>query len=222
MRTATYPPEQILQHFYQDKVLTIAELQRRSGCSRMTAWRALHEHGYYTSYNHNAKFYTLADIPSFDALGLWSFQRIRFSRYGSLTHTLAGFVDASEAGYTAQELCAVLGMPVGPALSRLHAQTRVQRERVGRTFVYVAGESAQRAMQMEHRRVQHRAALERSSLPEPERIIPVLVELVRRPELQPKALTTRLRRRGVCLTVAEVQAIFTRYDLAGKRGRWSC
>ena len=221
MRLVTYQPQHILEPLYEHKVLTITELQSRGGCSRMTVWRALHGHGYYTSYNHNAKYYTLADVPSFDALGLWSFRHIRFSRYGSLTHTLIALVDQSERGYTAQELSHTVGLPVGPALCRLHAQTRVHRERVGRAFVYVANDPSRRAGQIHTRQAAHRAELERLCLPEPERIIAVLTELVRRPELQPKALSTRLRRRGVSVNVAEIQAIFARYDLAGKRGRSS-
>lgn len=221
MRTATYPPEQILEPFYEHKVFTIAQVQERWGCSRMTIWRALHAHGYYSSYNQNGKYYTLGDIPRFDALGLWSFQQIRFSRHGSLIQTLASLVDQSDAGYSANELTEVVGLPVGPVLSRLHAQARVHRERVGRHFVYVAGDGTRRARQIERRHAQHQAGIEQASLPPPEQIIAVLVELVRGPEREPPALARRLRRRGVSLSVDQVQAIFTRYDLAGKRGRWS-
>ncbi len=219
MRTATYPPEQILQPLYEHEVLTLTRLQEHCGCSRMTVWRALHAHGYLSSYSQNGKYYTLADIPRFNALGLWSFEHVRFSRYGSLTQTLTMLVDQSESGYTTDQLAQVVGLPVGPTLSRLHAQARIDRERVGRRFVYVASAPTPRARQIERRQVQHQARIEAVSLPPPERIIPVLVELVRRPELEPQALARRLRRQGVPLSVDEVQAIFARYDLAGKRGR---
>lgn len=222
MRPVMFQPDNILRHFHQRKVLTMAELRSLCGCSHMTAWRTLHDCGYYTSYNFNAKYYTLAHIPVFDALGLWSFGKVRFSQYGSLTQTIVALVSRSEAGYNAQELTPLLGVRAGPALSRLHSQARIHREKVGNAFVYVAGEAAQREAQIKNRERQHKAARERCALPDADRIIAVLVELVQRPQLQPKALAARLRRRGVGITVQEIQAIFTRYDLAGKRGHFSC
>jgi hypothetical protein len=185
----------------------------------MTAWRALREHGYYTSYNCNASYYTLADIPTFDDQGLWTFQRIHFSEHGSLTQTLIALVEQGPVGWRAHELTDLLGVNVAPALSRLHGAGRIHREKLGAAFVYVAHESDQREAQVHARQAQDQAELCASALPDPDQIIAVLVELIQRPELEPKALATRLRRRQVPVTARAIQAILTRYDLAGKRGR---
>ena len=115
-------PEQMLQHLYQRRVLAMPEFRSLCGCSHMTAWRVLRQHGYFTSYNRNARYYTLADIPLFDALGLWAYRNIRFSRYGSLTQTLIALVNRGESGYYARELSNLVGVPAAPALSRLHAR----------------------------------------------------------------------------------------------------
>lgn len=222
MRPLTFQPEQMLQHLYQRKVLTMPEFRSLCGCSHMTAWRVLRQHGYFTSYNCNARYYTLADIPRFDALGLWAYRHIRFSRYGSLTQTLIALVDRGETGCHARELSNLVGIPVAPALSRLHAQGRIHRVKFQAAFLYVAADPKLRQAQLRRRQAQVKAALERSRLPAPDRIIAVLVELVCHPGLQPDALARRLSRRGVGITPRDVRAVFTRYDLAKKKGRLSC
>ena len=90
---------------------------------KLWAWRALRCHGYFTSYNFNARHYTLAEIPAFDEFGLWRVRNIRFSRYGALTETVVALVRQSAAGYHATELGEQLGVPAAPALSRLTAQS---------------------------------------------------------------------------------------------------
>jgi len=222
MRTPSFDPKQMLRHFYQHKVLTMPEFRKLSGCSRMTAWRALHQHGYLTSYNFNAMYYTLVDIPEFDEHGLWSFRNIRFSRYGSLTNTAVALVTQSKAGYDARELSDLMGVWVAPLLSRLHQQGRVDRVKIGPVFVYVAQDPRTMEEQIHNRRAELQRAQERLVLPGPERIIAVLVELIRHPGVEPEALRRRISRRGVHITPQELKAIFARYKLdAGKKGRLS-
>lgn len=131
MRPTAFPAEHIVEHVRHSKVLTMDQIHQQVGCSRMTAWRALRAQGYYTSYNYNASYYTLADIPAFDAQGLWAFRDIRFSCHGTLIQTLMTWIDQSAAGYQAEELSQLLAVPVAPALSRLHARGRVCREKMG-------------------------------------------------------------------------------------------
>lgn len=222
MRTPCFDPEQMLRHFYRHKVLTMSEFLQLCGCSRMTAWRALHRHGYLTSYNFNAMYYTLVDIPKFDEHGLWSFRNIRFSRYGSLTNTAVALVTQSKAGYQARELSELMGVWVAPLLSRLYEQRRVDRVKVGPVFVYVAQDPRVREKQIRNRRSELERVQERLTLPEPERIIAVLVELIRRPDVQPESLRRRLARRGVRITPQELKAIFAHYKLdTRKKGRLS-
>ena len=91
--------------------------------------------------------------------------------------------------------------------------------RWGGVFVYVSCQGKPRQAQIQARRAQPPPTPPPVELPDPDRIIAVLVELIQRPQIQPKALATRLRRRGVAVTPRHIQAILTRYDLAGKRGR---
>lgn len=218
MRPVSFPPEKILDLFRVHKVLTKEDIFKACGCANMTLWKILHDYGYLTSYNFNAMYYTLFDIPTFDELGLWSYKKIRFSRYGSISQTLVELIERSEAGYTAKELSGILDVQVAPELSRLHGLRRVQRERLGSSFVYLASVESHRRAQIEERQAQIQKVMDEAALPSPEITIAVLVELVQHPGTPPQALAKRLKRRKVPVSEKDVQDIFTRYDLAGKKG----
>jgi hypothetical protein len=104
MRTPRFQAQHLRDAFRRKKVLTRNELLPTVGCSSMTVWRLLKSCGYWTSYNFNGRFYTLADIPQFDERGLWAYQGIRFSKWGPLTETMIALVENSEAGMTPEQL----------------------------------------------------------------------------------------------------------------------
>jgi hypothetical protein len=181
----------------------------------MTAWRILSEHGYITSYNFNAQYYTLTDIPVFDKNGLWSYRKVRFSKYGSLTNTVVAVVFNSRCGLEKNELQQLLGVNVIPIVSKLYRQGKLYREKVDGIFVYLQTNEDQWRRQLSNRasdiiKDKHR------QLPGPERIIAVLVELIQRVELQPKQLARRLSRKGIKVTTTEIRAILQHYQLTKK------
>jgi hypothetical protein len=215
MRPKKFSTKDIVDLFYKEKVLTKKELFQVCGCSNMTAWRILNEHGYITSYNFNAKYYTLIDIPVFDKNDLWSYRKIRFSKYGSLTNTVIALVFNSRSGLEKNELQELLGVNVIPMLSKLHKQGKVYREKINGIFVYFQTDEDGRRTQLSNR--QFDTIKEKDTgLPEPERIIAVLIELIQRVELQPQQLARRLSRKGIKITPTEIGAIFQHYQLTKK------
>jgi len=215
MRPKEFTQKDIVELFYKQKILTKKQLTQTYGCSNMTAWRILSEHGYITSYNFNAKYYTLTDIAVFDKNGLWSYRKVRFSKYGSLTNTVVAVVFNSRCGLEKNELQQLLGVNVIPIVSRLYRQGKLYREKVDGIFVYLQTNEDQWRRQLSNRAAdiikdKHR------QLPEPERIIAVLVELIQRVELQPQQLARRLSRKGMKVTTTEIRAILQHYQLTKK------
>src|SRR5271166_826932 len=82
------------------KVATMKALRHQFQVSHMTVFRILSEYGYHTSYNRNAAFYALRDVPQFDPAGFWAYRGIRFSRHGSLSDTIVALVENATAGQT--------------------------------------------------------------------------------------------------------------------------
>ena len=79
-------------------------LRHQFQLSHMSVFRILKDYGYYTSYNYNAAYYTLHDVPQFDQAGLWAYRDIRFSRYGTLSETIVALVEKATAGMTVREV----------------------------------------------------------------------------------------------------------------------
>jgi len=80
------------------KVLTVDEVAELMSCSLPTAHKRLKEWNVYTSYNKNARYYALPDVPKFDDNGIWVYKQIRFSKHGNLRQTLIHIITHSEAG----------------------------------------------------------------------------------------------------------------------------
>src|SRR4051812_38476900 len=111
-------------------VVTLAQVRSALGLAPITIRRALKEHGYFCSFNHNARYYTLADRPRFTANGLWFYRSIGFSRHRSLTKTLVVLVHDAAAGATPEEFADLLRTAVGNLLASLARQQQLARRRL--------------------------------------------------------------------------------------------
>ena len=217
MRTPQFTLDDILKSFARKKVLSKAELLQECGCSPMTAWRLLRKEGYFTSYNYNAKYYTLAAIPQFDDHGLWAYQDIRFSKWGTLPHTMVAVIEGSPGGMTARELVELLHVRnVKPLLTQLTLNQRLCREALGGAFVYLAVMQSQHEQQLQRRRTE--GAPQPPLLPEPQQIIALLVEMIRHPQQTPRQWARRLARRDIPLGTQDIKAVMEHYELTVKKG----
>jgi hypothetical protein len=130
--------EKVLKHH---KIATFEQLKAVLGNpARCTIFRKLGDLEYLSSYSHRGKYYTLRSIARFDALGLWEFRSVWFSRFGNLLDTAEALVKSSEKGYTATELKEVLHVKTKHALTQLIRSGRIQREPFESVYVYLSGE----------------------------------------------------------------------------------
>jgi hypothetical protein len=137
----------LISVFQSEKVLDLGALKNFIGTtSRMTVFRKLKEVGYYSSYSHFGKFYTLQSIPHFNRNGLWSYGVVHFSQWGTLIETLAEIVRGSEAGYFASELEELLSVFVHNALGKLSVSGRLLREQLGSQYLYLSPIATQRQL----------------------------------------------------------------------------
>jgi hypothetical protein len=208
-------PHEIIDLFYSKKVLIKKELLQLAGCSNMTAWRVLSAHGYISSYNFNAKYYTLFDIPVFDKNGLWTYQNIYFSKCGTLTNTVIELINNSESGMNKNELQKIMKVNVATVLAKLYQNSKLYREKVNGLYIYFHRNKKEWSVQLCNRKSCTIKQV-RILLPEPERIIAVLVELIPSLELQPQQVSRRLSRKGIKITIKEIKTIFQHYHLEKK------
>jgi len=221
----THGEQQVVDALRKSKIATMQNLRERFQLSYMTVFRALRKYGYFNSYNHNARYYVLHDVPQFDDWGLWAYRDVRFSRYGSLPDTLAALVEKAAAGQTVRELEERLQVPVANLLSRLVHEGRLQSQTLhGRRAIYLVADPELAAAQKRQREeLTPSAAPIAAHLPTgmaATEVIEVLREKILSPDFTPDQLARRLRDRRVSLTAGQVREVFDFYALEKKRHRW--
>lgn len=212
--------QKVVKWLRKVKVANMRQLQQQFQISHMTVVRALRKIGYYTSYNHNAGYYVLQEVPRFDEWGLWAYRDIRFSRHRSLPETIVALVEKAPAGLTVRELEERLQSKVANLVSRLVSEGRVQGERLlGRQVVYLSGDPEVRGSQVQQRRQwqEEPAARGRAELPpgcSATEVIEILRAMILTSDDNPDRLARRVQAEQV--TTSQVRRVLEHYALKKK------
>jgi hypothetical protein len=207
------PDRKALALFKERSILSIAELTLTLGCAPITARRRLKEWKALTSYNKNGRYYTLPSIARFSKKGLWSYQGVRFSRYGTFKATLIHFVTRSPKGMTNRELAERLGINPNSFLPHFPQIPQLRQERYGRQVVYYGSEEQTYRRQKQRRLPPPPATV---TLPPDAQSILILVEKIRTPQASPLELARILARRGHPIDEQAVVSLLEHHGLVKK------
>jgi hypothetical protein len=195
------------------KIVTLAELALHFGCSRRTVQRRLADWQAINSYNRNGRYYTLPDIPKFDASGLWRYRGVFFSKFGSLPETFVQLVAHSSAGLTAAEAGELLGVRPSSFLWSLREHSALRREKHQGRYVYLCSDPARYQNQRQQR------SLMRGALRSPadSEAVAILIEKIKRPGLSDDELSRRLKKQKVFVDPDIIHDLFVRHNLEVKK-----
>lgn len=210
MPSESKPRHTLLDLFKKQPCWMIEPLAAEMQYSMPSVRRFLAEAGYYSSFTHNGRWYTLRSIPHFGRDGLWFYQDIGFSRAGSLTNTLIDLITRSPAGKTAEQLGARLGCRCHSILVDLCRRGSLQRQKLGRSYIYLAADPKTAAAQ--------RQAMAESEHPEvqlpAELAVLILVEFIKNPRKSFKQLAKAIsQRKNVTVEAMQIQRLFDRHGL---------
>ena len=206
--------EVLRKHFREHPVATMANLfTRLQTRSRMSCFRRLREIGYYSSYSHAGKYYTLTTIPQFNAQGLWHFEGIGFSSSGNLKNTIATLVEKSSYGLTSGRLEKLLKVRVQNTLLDLARHQRIRRERVRGAYLYLSADKDKAKEQL--------ACFQKQRLvPAPDRLpewvlVEVLAAVIRCGDFlpEPGKVFKQLQIRGHSISLEEIEQAFEECNL---------
>jgi len=188
----------------------IDPLARELDCSVPSVRRVLADVAYYSSFTHNGKWYTLGSVAEFDCDGLWFSNEIGFSRDGTLTGTLTHLAGGSPSGLTAGELGLKLRCRCHGVLVQLCRSGRLQRQKVGRSHVYLSVAPGVAARQ---RKILDQRALDSGSLPA-EIAVLILAEFIRNPGACCEELAGALAsRRRVRVSPSQINRLFEQHGV---------
>jgi hypothetical protein len=205
--------ERARKAFRQRKIMMLGEVAALIRSSihtarrRLKAWRAGH------SYNHNSRYYTLPEVPEFDANGLWRWRGVFFSQYGSLKQTVIGLVHRSAAGLDFSELRSLVGLDPRSFLSAFAGDPHLRREKTQGRFIYYAADAAIYSAQREHRGALQLTDREPTSC----EAIAILVEKIKHPTLSVQMLSRRLRNQNLHVEPALIANLLARHGLTVKK-----
>lgn len=188
------------------------------GASDSTVFRHLKNVPYRSSYNHNGRYYTWHNPAKYDRWGLHSVGDIHFSVDSTLKATVIRLVCESEIGCTQKELQDLLRVRVQLFLLAAVRDGAIDREALGKFYVYLHCEPEVREAQRQRRQERIAEASQREVEVDDEIIIRVLLVLLRYPGSQPGDVVRRLRGRSPPVRGIQVDAVFTRYGLGEKGG----
>ena len=153
MRTASFHADDLAKALRHSKIATMPELKKALGTEvDVTVFRKLKQIAYRTSYSHRGAYYALDETARFDENGLWTFQSVWFSRWGTLLDTAEAHVENSAAGCFVEELDNLLHARTKEPLLKLVQQERVTRQSVGGLYLYCSIKAALRERQLLARR----------------------------------------------------------------------
>jgi len=211
--TAKYA-SRLNQLFHRKRAALLDDLRAALGtASRTTIFRILKAVGYFTSYSHAGRFYTLRRIPRFDRLGLWSWRGIGFSSHGTLRASLIFLVEQSEAGRTHEELQRQLGLRVHDTLRSLVQEGSIARERLEDVYLYLSAGPKKAAAQMTARQELQVASRAAVVPPDPLLVIDVLAEVIHHPRDDAAGIAGRLQAAGRIVTAKQVDEVFRSYSV---------
>ncbi len=196
--------------------MRIHELQKQlNNRSRRSIFRDLASNGYYSSYTHAGKYYTLRHIPDFNSDGLWFYKDIGFSKHKTLKDTIIYLINCSKTGKTHDDLKKLLHVRVHNTLLELVKMSNLARKQFNNIYVYVSTNkelSEKQLVKCNLLDITKNCVLK---LPSELVQIKILVEIIRSnmKSIDPALVTTQLRNNGERISIEEVKAVLIFYGL---------
>ncbi len=209
-------PNQIRKLLQSEKVMSLKQIRHKiPDRPRSSLFRDLKKVELLTSYSHSGQHHALKSRVKFNRNGLWFYDQISFSKYGTLKNTLVQIISNSPAGMTHKELKNLLHIQVQNPLTHLITTFLLQRRSLAdKVFVYLAQEDSVAQAQWQ-KRVEFNEKSLSVTLPSEMITIDILLEIIRGHEaiIDEEELSSRLKQRGVNIPHQQLIYVLTYYDI---------
>ena len=182
---------------------------------RSSLYRDLKTLNLISSFTHTGQYHVLNETARFDQNGLWFFQEVGFSQYGTLKKTLVQITSDSLIGMTHKEMKMLFRIEVQKPLTDLVNTNAITRQLLpSRLYVYLSADQNKAEDQLQRRLAISNRTLDITLPPESIRI-EILVEVIHAPDrtLDATILGPLLRKRGVIIKDEEVSYVLAYYDI---------
>ena len=169
-----------------------------------------------SSFTDNRRFYTLPEIPSYDVFGIWRYNSIGFSKYGTAKETVRVLIDNSSSGMAYADLEEILGIRLYITLQTLSIEKAIISETDGNRKLFFSSN-----IENYQRQKSNRMGISVSNSDHPFNLL-IVVDLLlavinEDADTIDKAFMLLKFRNHPYLTREEVEHIFEYYHLQGKK-----
>ena len=198
------------------KIFRLSDVMSLLNCSIATARRRLKKWGALSSYNKNASYYTLPDVPQFNEHQLWQCRGAHFSKYGTLKKTVEALIEKSDGGLNVIEISKTLGVPAHNILSQQSIlDENISREKHRGIYVYYSKSPKTSAVQKEAREKSYHH-FDQLELPSDAESVIILVELIKHPEDTAAQLSRRAQYKGLSVAESKTKNLLIYHNLLKK------
>jgi len=191
--------------FHVNKVLTISELAHHLDCAEITARRQLHAVGYFSSYTHNSRYYSIKSVVTFDHHGIWCYKNICFSKFGTLKRTITHLIDNSTAGMTVSQISRILRIKCYAPLNLFYKNGCFNRIKYNKQFIYLSTQ--------DHIYQQQLSYYQQAGDLKPQTAIQLLIEYINNPNATCGQLSQALARKNFTVTTEAIHSFFEQHDV---------
>jgi len=207
------------------QVCSITELTQHLNCSAISVRKKLSQIGYYSSYTHNSKYYTLFPIPEFDQNHLWIYTdiilgEICFTKHKTLDLLIISLVNVSSKGLFESELSEAVKTRVANQLRELSRKDKLKRIKIGREYCYLSSDNKTYSEQYKQLAASDVIKLSpEMSLPKIDEslLIKVLFCVIDSFDINIKHIVNELRNNNVRINQRQVEIIMSKYELYEKK-----
>ena len=225
MRTEIITLDRIKKLFMDSQVCSITELTQHLNCSAISVRKKLSQIGYYSSYTHNSKYYTLFPIPEFDQNHLWIYTdiilgEICFTKHKTLDLLIISLVNVSSKGLFESELSEAVKTRVANQLRELSRKDKLKRIKIGREYCYLSSDNKTYSEQYKQLAASDVIKLSpEMSLPKIDEslLIKVLFCVIDSFDINIKHIVNELRNNNVRINQRQVEIIMSKYELYEKK-----
>jgi hypothetical protein len=133
--------EAIQKVFEHQHIYCSEYLKKHFGCSYQCIWENLKKVGYYSSFTHNSKYYTLANIPEFNDNDIWFHTdpvigEIGFTKQKTASKLILWLINSSQTGLTERNLTDLMKIRLCNQLNGLVKQSKIQKVKIENKSYY--------------------------------------------------------------------------------------
>jgi hypothetical protein len=133
--------EAIQKVFEHQHIYSAEYLKKHFGCSYQCIWENLKKVGYYSSFTHNSKYYTLANIAEFNDNDIWFhcdpvIGEIGFTKQKTASNLIVWLINSSQTGLTERNLTDIMKIRICNQLNGLVKQSKIQKVKLENKSYY--------------------------------------------------------------------------------------